>query len=212
LRRVSYPAGAQLGLEGGSGAVRVAIDRGPSAAEVEFGGDVSTSLGGGPRQSRHVEVTEWLRLVSDKAPVELWLGRAEGHSLQWRGLQPQAVRFVERQAGADGQARLVSSLVGGEMRLPATDRLVELATGSGLVLEGLRLDRAELVLGDRVTLMASGSASRMELETAGVRRSLAPSLLEYLARNHTLGLLWSAAGLLWGMVTWLRKTLDDKAA
>jgi hypothetical protein len=212
LRRVRYPAGAQLGFEGGEGTVRLAIDRGPSALEVEFGGDVAASLGGAPRESRHVDVAEWVRLASDKAPTELWLARSPDSSFVWRGLQPRSLRFVERQAGADDQAQIVSSLQGGRLRLPATDRDVDLPAGSGLELDGLKFEQVEIALGTRVSLKASGSAQRIEVASAGVRRSLSPSLLEYAAHNHTLGLLWSAAGLLWGIATWLRNALADQAA
>lgn len=212
LRRVSYPAGAQLDLQGGARSVRLGLDGGPHAVEIEFGGDTALSLGGAPRETRHVEVVEWLRLSSDKAPTELWLAHAPERGFAWRGLQPRSLRFVERQAGADGQVRLVSSLQRGELRLPATGRDVALAAGSDLELDGLQLEQAELALGEHVALKAMGTARRIELDTAGVRQSLSPSLLEYAAHNHTLGLLWSAAGLLWGIGTWLRKAAGDAAA
>jgi hypothetical protein len=210
LRRIHYPAGAHLDFEAGPRSVRIAIDGAPHAVEIEFGGDAAMSLGGAPREQRRIDNAEWLRLVSDKAPTELWLAHASERSFQWRGLQPQSLRFVERQAGADGPAQLVSSLQRGQLRLPATGRELTLVAGSGLVLDGLQLEQAELALGTHAALKLSGSAQTIELDTAGFRRSLSPSLLEYAAHNHTLGLLWSAAGLLWGISTWLRKAVGDK--
>jgi len=211
LRRIQYPAGAHLAVEAGPRTVRLAIDGAPHTVEIEFGGDAALSLGGGPGERRRVDHAEWLRLVSDKAPTELWLAHTPGQDFHWRGLQPQALRFVERQAGADGQARFVSSLQHGKLRLPAIGRELALAAGSGLVLDGLQLEQAELALGSVAAWKLSGSAREIAVETAGVRRSMSPSLLEYAANNHALGLLWSAAGLLWGISTWLRKVFGEAA-
>jgi hypothetical protein len=105
----------------------------------------------------------------------------------------------------------VSSLRQGVLRLPATGRELHLLAGSGIELDGLRLEQAELSLGDRVTLKLSGSARRLVVDNGGFEQSMKPSLLDYAAHNHTLGLLWSAAGLLWGISTWLRRVFVDKA-
>jgi len=211
LRRIRYPAGARLHVEAGPRMVRLGIEGAPHTIEIEFGGDAALSVGGEPREHRRVDNAEWLHLVSDKAPTELWLEIAPARRLQWRGLQPQSLRFVERQAGAEGQAQFVSSLQRGHLRLPATEREFSLAAGSGLVLDGLQLEQAELMLGDRVAWKISGSAREIAVETAGVRRLMSPSVLEVAAHNHTLELLWSAAGLLWGISTWLRKAFGNAA-
>lgn len=209
LRRISYPAGANLDFEAGAQTVRLAIDGAAHTADVELGGEVSSSWGGSPRESSHYAVTEWLKLIAGAAPTELWLARKPGHSYLWHGLQPASLRLVERQAGADAQIRLVSALRKGVLHLPATGRELLLMAGSGLELDGLELDQADLTLGDQVALRLSGSAQNMTLETGGFKQSLKPSVLDHLAHNHSLGLLWSAAGLLWGTSTWLRKILGD---
>jgi hypothetical protein len=95
------------------------------------------------------------------------------------------------------------------IRLPAANRELALRSDSSLELDGLQLEQADLTLGGSVGLKFSGSASRIELNTGGFKQSLKPSVLEYVARNHSIGLLWSAAGLLWGVSTWLRKLLGD---
>jgi hypothetical protein len=51
----------------------------------------------------------------------------------------------------------------------------------------------------------AGTASTIESQVGSFRRSLKPSVLEWLARHHTLGLLWSSAVFLWGASAWLRK-------
>jgi hypothetical protein len=210
LRRIGFPAGARLDFAAGTQTVRLAIEGAAQTAEFEIGGEVSSSFGGSPRESGNYAVAEWLKLDSDTAPTELWFARKPDRSYLWRGLEPASLRLVERQAGADGQVRLVSALRQGVVRLPATDRELRLITGSSLELDGLQLDQADLTLGEQVALRLSGSAQRMVVETGGFKQSLKPSLLDYVAHNHSVGLLWSSAGLLWGISTWLRKTLGDK--
>ncbi len=221
LRRIAFPAAATLDFEAGSPMVRLAIngapniaphsapDREPHSAEFEFSGAVSSSFGGAPREASNYSVAEWIKLVSGPAPTQLWLARAPDKNLVWRGLKPVSVRWVERQANADGQVRWVSAIRSGVIRLPATHGEVALRPDSALEMDGLQLELADLTLGSTVGLKLSGSASRIDLNTAGFKQSLKPSLLEYAARNHSLGLVWSAAGLLWGISAWLRKLLGD---
>jgi hypothetical protein len=205
LNSVGYGAGASVGFEAGSPAVRVAIDGAPHSALFEFSGATVSSLGGAPRITTQVPVVEWLRLGADAKPTELWLTRPAERNWRWRGLRPAALRFIERTQEGVGPVRLQSALRRATLRLPATERELRLAEGSVLELDGLRVDQCELGVGDAITLKISGSARRIVVATGGFTQSLSPSLLEYAARNHSLGLLWSAAGLLWGISTWLRK-------
>ncbi|WP_162254404.1 hypothetical protein [Pelomonas sp. Root1444] len=209
LGRVSHAAGAELLFEGGSPAVRLGLEGAPHAAELTLGGAVSASFGGAPAQQSHYAVAEWIKLGAGKAATSLWLQRVGGAGLQWRGLRPSALRLVERQAGADGQVRLASSLRQATLNLPATERVLKLDAGSGLVLDGLRVDRCEVTVGDAVRIQLSGSAGHIGVQTGDFEQRLEPSWLAYAAHNHTLGLLWSAAGLLWGISTWLRKQFGD---
>ena len=209
LRRIGFPAGATLEFAAGLPTVRLAIDAAPHTAEFEVSGAMSSSFDGAARATSTYPVAEWIKLVSGTAATQLWLARAPEKSLLWRGLRPAGVRWVERQANADGEVRWVSAIRSGVIRLPATGREMPLRADSSLELDGLQLELADLALGGSVALKFSGSASRIDLDTAGFKQSLKPSLLEYAARNHSLGLLWSAAGLLWGVSTWLRKLLGD---
>jgi hypothetical protein len=205
LRRIRFPAGATLGFEGDARTVRLSIEGAPSAARFELSGATSSSLGGAPREANRYAVAEWVELTSTSAPGALWFDRRADRRYVWRGLQPAALRLVERQPDADGQVRVGSALRRAVVRLPATGRELTLGSASGLELDGLQLEQSELALGEQVGMKLSGSAQRFVVSTGGFSESLKPSLLEYAARNHTLELLWSAAGVLWGVSSWLRK-------
>lgn len=209
LRRIAFPAAATLEFEAGSPTVRLAISGAPHTAEFEVSGAVLSSFGGAPREANNYPVAEWFKLVSGAASTQMWLALPPEKSLVWRGLKAVNVRWVERQANADGEVRWVSAIRGGVIRLPATNREMVLRADSALELDDLQLELADLTLGGSVGLKLSGSASRIDLNTSGFKQSLKPSLLEYAARNHSLGLVWSAAGLLWGISAWLRKLLGD---
>lgn len=211
LGRVSFAAGTELSLEAGAPTVRLGLEGAPHGVELTLGGQVASSFGGAPAEPGRYPVAEWLKLGGGKAATALWLQRVGDTPLRWRGLQPAWLRLVEREAGADGQVRLASSLRRGALRLPATERELQLAAGNGLVLDGLRVDQCELVVGDAVVLKLSGSARHIAVQTGDFEQALEPSWLDYAAHNHRLGLLWSAGGLLWGISAWLRKLLGDKS-
>ncbi|MCE4553843.1 hypothetical protein [Pelomonas cellulosilytica] len=211
LSRVSFGAGTVLHVEAGMPAVRLGLEGAAHAVALEVGGATSSGFGGEPAQPGDYPVAEWLKLGGSKAATSLWLPRSGDGTYHWRGLQPAALRFIEREAAPDGQVRLVSALLRGTLRLPATERELALAAGSGLMLEGLQVEQCDLTLGSTVGLKLSGSARQIGVQTGGFEQSLVPSWLEYAAHNHRLGLLWSAAGLLWGIGTWLRKQFGDAA-
>ena len=216
LRRVGYPSGSVLIVEAGP-QVRLSLQapRSPVVAELEFTGPTTWHFGDTPtRQSDNYTHLEWARLIGgDTAapnlrppPLDLWLDRPAGRDYTWKGLRPVTLEFIERSAAA--QAVVTSSLEQASITLPATGAQVQLAGGDRLELAGLELERFELVVGDRVGIKLSGSARTLTTRTSDFERSLKPSLLEFVARNHTVGLFWSAAVMLWGVVAWLHKQLD----
>lgn len=209
LKRVLYAAGAHLGFEGGAAAVLLSFEGAAHTVEFELGGKVAASFSGGPGENSTYPVAEWIKLRGEAGGTELWLARASDGFYRWRGLRPAMVRLVQRQVGTDAQIRLQSALRHATLRLPASEREVQLAAGSSLELDGLAIDQSELVVGDAVALKLSGSARHIGVQTGGFAQSLEPSWLEYAAHNHSLGLLWSAAGLLWGISTWLRKQFGE---
>lgn len=211
LRHVRYGAGAQLSFEAGAPAARLAIEGAPHALALEFSGAVTASFGGGPREHRDYPVAEWLTLRADQPRTDsaAWLTLADPAGCVWQGLRPARLRLIARESGADGQVRLQSALRRARLRLPAIERELTLAAGTELSLDGLRIDRSELRLGDTVSLTMSGSVRHIGVRTGGFAQSLQPSWLEYAAHNHALAALWSAAGLLWGVSTWLRRQWGD---
>ena len=209
LGRVGFAAGTELSFETGTPAVRVGFEGAPHTVELTLGGKVTSSFGGAPAEPGSYPVAEWLKLGAGQAATALWLQRAGDATYRWRGLRPSALRLVERQAEADGRVRLTSALRHAALHLPATERELQLAAGNGLVLDGLRVDQCEVAVGDAVVIKLSGSARHIGVQTGDFEQALEPSWLEYAARNHRLGLLWSAGGLLWGISTWLRKLLGD---
>ena len=65
-----------------------------------------------------------------------------------------------------------------------------------------------MTTGDSIILKLAGTARVLATRTGDFERSLKPSLLEFLARHHTVGLFWSSALMLWGAIAWLRNQFD----
>lgn len=219
LRRLAYPAGSLLRLQAGAEAARIAVEspQPPIVVELEMAGPTAIDLNAADGRSRiDYGPGEWLRLVAgDPAaaqrkppPLTLVLPRRADRSLGWRGLQPTALHFVERQSRGAAPPVFVSALTQARITLPATGAELRLQAGDGLELDGLVLERCELSLGSELRMSLSGSARVMRTRVGAFERSLKPSLLEFLARNHTIELLWGAAAMLWGTTTWLRKQFD----
>lgn len=222
LRALRLPAGASLGVEARRDALALRVEsaRAPVIAELEMRGvatvrvdDVAEPL------LRDYPHSEWMRLLAGDAakpaqappPMALSLGRSSGADkapLQISRLKPTALRFVERQEGAVGDlsALVSSSLLGGTLTLPATGQTLALAAGDGLELDGLRLERFEIIAGSSPLLIElSGSAQGLRQRVGDFERSLKPSWLEYGARHHLTQLLWGSAAVLWGALAWLRR-------
>ncbi|KQP43298.1 hypothetical protein ASF44_06960 [Pseudorhodoferax sp. Leaf274] len=221
LRRVGHPAGSLLVVQAGP-QVHLTLDapRAVVRVDVEFSGPTQWRLAGaGAAKSADFAHAEWLRASAGDAaqaerrppPLELWLGLAPGKAYAWSHLRPSALQFVERRADDARQAAVASSLEQARIALPATGAEVRLGAGDRLDVAGLELERFELAASDSVTVRLSGTARVLATRTGDFERSLKPSLLEYIARHHTVGMAWSAALFLWGAVTWIRKQFDGVA-
>ncbi|QPF74380.1 hypothetical protein G8A07_16615 [Roseateles sp. DAIF2] len=214
LRRLAYPAGATLVIAAGR-QVQLGVDApiGPLVAEIEFAGTATWRLGSGEASpSRDFSHAESLQASAGATapgqrppPLDLWLGRGVSRSYQWNGLRPTAVQFVARRISNAATPMLASSLEWAQLVLPATGAQVTLGAGDRLDLAGLTLERFEMTVGDSVGLKLAGTARVLATRTGDFERSLKPSLLEFLARNHAVGLFWSAGLLLWGAIAWIRK-------
>lgn len=217
LQRIGYPANSLLRIATGPTALGLTFEapQGLLRIELDAAGPATLSLGnsGAPVQM-DFGPGEWIGLeVGDSTsaqrppPLDLQLGRTGAQTLSWLGLQPRGLRFVDRQSIGGGQTRIVSTLQRATVNLPATGATVRLQAGDRLEIDGLDVERFELVAGNTLSLRVAGKAREMRAGVGGFDRSLKPSVLEFVARNHVLLLLWSAAGGLWGAGLWLRKLL-----
>ena len=222
LRSLQLPAGTRLTLRARAGATDLQIEseRPPVVAEIELRGSASLRLNDADQAlARRFEHGEWLRLTSgDSArptlrppPMLLALARPGETLLRWTDLQPQTLQFAERRASAGALAAVGSSIEAGRLTLPATGETVQLSAGDWLEVDGLVVERCELVAGPTLALKLSGSARRLALRTGEFSRSLKPSWLEYAARHHLAKLLWGSAAVLWGALAWIRQQLSGVA-
>lgn len=219
LRRVSHPAASRLVVRGGP-QVQLTFEA-PSPvlrADIEFAGLTRWRVGDS-NESASVDFAhaEWVRASAGDtahpdqrpAPLDLWLGRAADKTYAWTNLRPVALQFVDRRPGDAGQTIVASSLEQAQLALPITATELKLGAGDRLEVAGLELERFELAAGDSVALRLSGTARVLTTRTGDFERSLKPSLLEYIARHHTVSMFWSAALFLWGAITWVRKQFDS---
>ena len=224
LRGVTLPAGARLTVQVRDDTTALWVDspRSPVVADVEVRGNATLRLGDAQAALERVFThTEALRLVGGDAaqsdtpvpPMSLWLQRRGNAALRIDGLRPSTLRFTERREsthiGTGAAAGLVSavgsSLESGTITLPATGQTVPINGGDWLQVDGLVVQRCELIAGAPLLLKLSGSARVLRLRVGEFERSLKPSWLEYVSRHHLTSVLWGSAALLWGALAWLRK-------
>lgn len=216
LRSLQLPAGTRLTLRARASATELQVEseRPPVVADIELRGHTALLLNDAAQAlERSFDHGEWLRLVSGDTtrptqpppPLLLTLARP-GESVQrWTDLRPQALQFTERRASAGAVAAVGSSIEGGRLTLPATGETLQLSAGDGLALDGLVVERFEVVAGATLALRLTGSARRLEWRSGEFSRSLKPSLLDYAARHHLVQLLWGSAAVLWGALAWIRQ-------
>jgi hypothetical protein len=217
LRTLQVPAGARLTVQAAPDSVLLQVEspRDPTVAQFELRGRTALLVGdAGTAEQRDYAHGEWLQLRSAAArgtqgvppPVALTLGRGgAGEPARLADLQPAALRFAERRDSGDAVAAVSSSLEGGTLTLPESGTTVALTAGDWLEVDGLRIERCDVVAGTPLLLKLNGSARGLRLRVGDFERSLKPSWLEYTARHHTVQLLWSAAAVLWGAWAWTRK-------
>ena len=226
LRGLALPAGARLTVQVRDDMTALWVDspRSPVIADVEVRGNTTLRLGDAQAAlERDFTHTEALRLVGGDAaqrdtpapPMTLWLQRRGNAALRIDGLRPSSLRFAERRestgsiTGTGAAAGLVSavgsSLESGTITLPATGQTVPINGGDWLQVDGLVVQRCELIAGAPLLLKLSGSARVLRLRVGEFERSLKPSWLEYVSRHHLASVLWGSAALLWGALAWLRK-------
>ena len=219
LRRVSYPAGADIELAAGAQSATLTLhsQRAPVTVDLEFAGRTTTRLGQDSKgRQADYPFAERLRMRAAAAagappPLVVTLARSAQTEYGWTSLRPREVRFVERRLNEGNQPEILSSLRKAHVVLQASAAEVSLGEGEDLELGGLDLQRCDVLLGPVVKLKMAGTARTLLTRTGHFERSLKPSLLEYAARHKTVALLWSAALMLWGIVRWLQRLADGGA-
>lgn len=217
LRRISYPAGADIELAGGATAATVMLhgQTGPASVDIEWSGHAAIRFGqGGQVWQADYPYAERLRALAvaplgTPPPMIVTLARPAQTEYGWTSLRPQAVRFVERRLDEGTEAGILSSLRKAHIVLQASAAELTLGEGDDLELDGLELQRCDVVLGPVVKVKMAGTARNLLTRTGHFERTLKPSLLEYAARHKTVALLWSAALVLWGAVQWLQRLAGE---
>lgn len=218
LRSLQLPAGTRLTLQAAAGQLLLQVEApvAPVVAELQWRGHTRLQLGDAVQAGPQAH-TEWLRLQAGDAarpspppgPLLLALPAA---GQQLRGLRAESLRFAERVDGGAAVARVGSSLQEGLLQLPATGGQHRIAAGDWLEVDGLVVERLVLQATPTGLAMAtSGSATGLRTRVGDFEQSLKPSLLEMVARHHLVGLLWSAAAVLWGALAWTRRQLGAAA-
>lgn len=121
------------------------------------------------------------------------------------GLVASSLRFVERRSSGTLTSPFGGSLIGGRVSVLETSDEHRIAEADLLSLDELAVDELRIVADSDMRLRLFGRAGHVRLRTGGVERSLKPSVLELLAKNHRVALLWGAAVLSWGMLWTARR-------
>jgi hypothetical protein len=213
------PAGAQFTVQahGDTTSLGVESPRSPVVADIEVRGKTTLRLGdaeAGPE--RLFTHSEWLKLIGGDAaradqmapPMSLSFARRGDAALRIEALRPSAVVFNDRRGGAGIAGVVASSLDGGTLTLPSTGQTLQINGGDWLDIDGLDVQRCEIVVSDTVTVKLNGSARVLRLRVGEFERSLKPSWLEFVARHHLATLLWGSAVFLWGALAWIRKYIQ----
>jgi hypothetical protein len=211
LRADRLSTGAVLGLDAGREGPTAAVGGGSLEGRIEAQG-VQIELEAG-QGAATVELTrsqpELLRFAlggHPDNPGELRVASDQPWGLD--GLRVDRLRF-EREAG--GQGRYLSTLVGGEVRVLATESTIALRGRDRLDLGTLRDGRLRIGYEpdqQQYRIRFEGRVQRLRTGPEGFARNRAPTLLERVYHQQQLALLWGAAvflwGLFWGVRGWLR--------
>jgi hypothetical protein len=124
-------------------------------------------------------------------------------------LNPASLRFVERVASGTGGQAFASSVLEGTISISAMERTEKLELGDVIVIGGLSVEMARVTVDDRIHLRLRGVAGDIRVGSGNFARHVAPTMLEYLAKNHILALLWTLAGTLGGLLWSIVRFFED---
>ena len=221
LREVQIPAHAVVDLDATPNAASLSITTlsGSIAGTVDLVTPTFIGVGRRAQGSRDPDAVsladrELLRFRSspDAAPsgpatVRITSNRLEGWPIV-NEVWPQSLRFLQRRSSTDSAPKYVSSLLKGTVVLPWTGATVQIERGDVLEIDDIDVGRFEMKVDDLVQVQVNGSAKRIGLRTGAAEKSLKPSLLEFLTRNHGVAMLWSSAVFIWGLLWSSFKLLD----
>jgi hypothetical protein len=217
LTSAAVPSNSLLELESRAGLFSLSVQspRGGFTDELEIGGTnsvlrgESAAAGSGPLIHGDFSTAESLLFHSDparalgvnKAPISLAVHSA-GIAAPGRvlGVVPTSLRFVERQRVVGKQSPFKTSILGGELTIVSTGVKYALGPDDTVELTGIKSNRFEMSISDRVEIQASGTATGLHLSTGSFERSITPSVLEFASTNHRLALVWGGVVFLWGFI------------
>lgn len=139
-------------------------------------------------------------------PVQLRITLHENEKWKLRGMQTQAIGFVEEFPPGSGNMESVISM--GKLTLLETERKVTLSALDHLTLGKAKSRRLELSKADNsVQVVFEGSVSNVLIGTGDFRENLTPTYLQYLYHQQGLKLFWGALVFLIGVVWRIRSTI-----
>lgn len=208
------PAGTTIDLEHDGGSdFRITIGKSDQALRVTFQGDVLFKLLKASAVPLHLEHPDSLVLTpqSGAAEVDVTFARfaPDSFSRDIRIDRLDLFKVIDQQTTAASLVRKESTLLAGEVRMPATGRHVRLAEGDALRCTALTGSLNDLrVAGDGIHLGFQGRVSRLERVPPGLRPdSLMPSILELrLARPARIAA--QAGSVLLALVVFFLAVLD----
>ena len=203
LHTPPLPPGAGVTIERQEGSsYRITIDHSDQPLQASFQGDVKLQPVGTPAALLRFDSPDQLVLVPRNgiAAVDVGLARfaADNFSRDIDIDRLGLIRIIDQQTTAVTIVQKESTLLGGEVRMPATGRRVRLAKGEGLRFAALAGSLIDLRLtADGIRLGFQGRVSRLERVPSGLPpEKLMPSVLElWLARPARLA-VQAAAGAL----------------
>lgn len=210
IQRLTATKDATLSVERGPQSLVVTVTRRPATLELLLRDGVRMSVTGqsgpGAPFEGQFSVAEPVRMGSaagerttPAAGLELSAGLAGDRTAQFV-FEPRELTFLERVPQRRSGAEFASSIVSGTISFDGMERRYRIEEGDVIDVRGFEPDSARVSIAEILRLRARGTAQQVSLRRGATRRSLAPSMLEFLAQNHTLASAWGAVGLISGLL------------
>jgi hypothetical protein len=210
IQRLTASKDATLGVERGAQSLVVTVTRRPATLELLLRDAARMSVvsqsGPGGEFEGQFSVAEPVRMGSaagerttPAAGLELSAGFAPDRTAQFV-FEPRELTFLERVPQRRSGVEFASSIVSGTISFDGIERRYGIEEGDVIDVRGFAPEAARVSIGATLRLRARGTAQQVSLRRGATSKSLAPSMLEFLAQNHTLALAWGAVGLISGFL------------